>query len=202
MASPPWPSPHSRRLPDLLAVNGFFAALAGYARHRPETEAPAVTRWELAADLTTDVGQLEQRIAAVEARIKAPGAPVQHSLLELFGVGPVLAATFLGKVGDITGSRPSTTSPPHRHRPTGGLQQPGRPPSAVTGRGPQAESRPVHDGDRAGPPAQRRAGLLPAQAGRGKSPKEALRCLKRYIAREVYTHLTSPPPTVPTTCPK
>jgi hypothetical protein len=101
MASPPWPSPHSRRLPDLLAVNGFFATLAGYARHRPETEAPAVTRWELAADLTTDVGQLEQRIAAVEARIKAPGAQSNTSLLELFGVGPVLAATFLGKVGDI-----------------------------------------------------------------------------------------------------
>jgi hypothetical protein len=27
-----------------------------------------------------------------------------------------------------------------------------------------------------------------------------MRCLKRYIAREVYRHLTSPPPTAPTAC--
>jgi hypothetical protein len=35
-----------------------------------------------------------------------------------------------------TGSRPSTTSPLTPAPPTGGLQRPGRPPSAVTGRGP------------------------------------------------------------------
>jgi len=29
-----------------------------------------------------------------------------------------------------------------------------------------------------------------------------MRCLKRYIAREIYPHLTSPPPTAATTCPK
>jgi transposase len=63
--------------------------------------APAVIRWQLAADLITDVRQLEQRIAAVEARIKAAVAQSNTSLLELFGVGPVLAATFLGEVGDI-----------------------------------------------------------------------------------------------------
>ena len=63
--------------------------------------APAVTRWQLAADLIGDVRQLEQRIAAVEARIKAAVAQANTSLLELFGVGPVLAATFLGEVGDV-----------------------------------------------------------------------------------------------------
>jgi transposase len=61
----------------------------------------AVTRHELAADLVADVCGLEQRIAAVEARIKAAVAQSKTSLLELFGVGPVLAATFLGEVGDI-----------------------------------------------------------------------------------------------------
>jgi len=35
----------------------------------------------------------------------------------------------------------------------------------------------------------------------GLSKLDILRCLKRYIAREVYSHLTSPPPTPPT-CPK
>jgi transposase len=62
---------------------------------------PAVTRWQLATELVTDVRQLEQRIAAMEARIKAAVAQVNTSLLELFGVGPVLAARFLGEVGDV-----------------------------------------------------------------------------------------------------
>jgi transposase len=34
----------------------------------------------------------------------------------------------------------------------------------------------------------------------GLSKLDILRCLKRYIAREIYQHLTSPPPTAPTTC--
>jgi transposase len=62
---------------------------------------PALTRWQLATELVAVVRQLEQRIAAVEARIKAAVAQSNTSLLELFGVGPVLAATFLGEVGDI-----------------------------------------------------------------------------------------------------
>jgi transposase len=37
----------------------------------------------------------------VEARIKAAVAQSNTGLLELFGVGPVLAATFLGEVGDV-----------------------------------------------------------------------------------------------------
>ena len=36
----------------------------------------------------------------------------------------------------------------------------------------------------------------------GLSKLDILRCLKRYIAREVYSHLTSPPPTASSTCPQ
>jgi hypothetical protein len=48
---------------------------------------PSVTRWELASELVADIRQLEQRIAVVEARIKAAVAQVNTSLLGLFGVG-------------------------------------------------------------------------------------------------------------------
>ena len=61
----------------------------------------AVTRWQLAGELVADVRHLEERIADVEARIKAAVAEANTSLLELFGVGPVLAARFLGEVGDV-----------------------------------------------------------------------------------------------------
>jgi transposase len=63
--------------------------------------APAVTRWQLAGELVADVRQLEQRITTIEARIKTAVAQANTSLVQLFGVGPVLAATFLGEVGNI-----------------------------------------------------------------------------------------------------
>ena len=44
---------------------------------------------------------MEQRIATVEARIKATVAQADTRLVQLFGVGPVLAARFLGEAGDI-----------------------------------------------------------------------------------------------------
>src|SRR4029450_11915478 len=71
------------------------------------TGASAVTRWQLAGELVADVRQLEQRIAAVEAveaRIKAAVAQSKTSLVQLFGVGPVLAATFLGRSATSRGS--------------------------------------------------------------------------------------------------
>jgi transposase len=91
-----------------LTANRAAALLAAVA----PTGGPAVIRWQLAADLIADIGQLDQRITSVEARIKAAVAQSNTSLVQLFGVGPVLAATFLGEVGDIRRSPASTTSPP------------------------------------------------------------------------------------------
>jgi transposase len=133
--------------------------------------APAVTRWQLAGELVADIRQLEQRITAVEARIKTAVAQANTSLVELFGVGSVLAATFLGEVGDI-GRFPSK----HHF-------------AAHTGTAPlEASSGQVirHRLSRAGDRKlnhalymvamvqvrrQRRAGLLPAQVGRGQVPQ-------------------------------
>jgi transposase len=149
--------------------------------------APAVTRHELAADLIADVRQLEQRIAAVEARIKAAVAQAKTSLLALFGVGPVLAAKFLGEVGDVR------RFPTKHHF------------AAHTGTAPlEASSGQVirHRLSRAGDRKLNHALYMMAMvqvrrpsAGQayyrrklaeGKSPKEALRCLKRRLSDAVY----------------
>jgi transposase len=65
------------------------------------TGAAGVTRHQLARELITDVRDLDRRIADVEKRIKAAVAQSMSNLAGLFGVGPVLAATFLGEVGDV-----------------------------------------------------------------------------------------------------
>jgi transposase len=148
---------------------------------------PAVTRWQLATELLADVRQLEQRIAAVEARIKTAVAQANTSLLGLFGVGPVLAAIFMGEVGDI-GRFPSK----HHF-------------AAHTGTAPlEASSGQVvrHRLSRAGDRKLNHALYMMAMvqvrrpsAGQayyqrklaeGKSPKEALRCLKRRLSDAVY----------------
>jgi transposase len=149
--------------------------------------APAVTRWQLAGELVADIRQLEQRIIAIEARIKAAVAQSNTTLLGLFGVGPVLAATFLGEVGDIR------RFPSKHHF------------AAHTGTAPlEASSGQVirHRLSRAGDRKLNHALYMMAMvqirrpnAGQayyqrklaeGKSPKEALRCLKRRLSDAVY----------------
>jgi transposase len=156
------------------------------------TGAPAVTRWQLAGELVADARQLEQRIAAVEARIKTAVAQANTSLLELFGVGPVLAATFLGEVGDIA------RFPSKHHF------------AAHTGTAPlEASSGQVirHRLSRAGDRKLNHALYMMAMvqvrrpsAGQayyqrklaeGKSAKEALRCLKRRLSDAVYRCLAT-----------
>jgi transposase len=154
--------------------------------------APAVTRWQLATELVDDISHLEQRIAAVEARIKAAVAQSKTTLVRLFGVGPVLAATFLGEVGDI-GRFPSK----HHF-------------AAHTGTAPlEASSGQVvrHRLSRAGDRKLNHALYMMAMAqvrrpstgqayyrrklAEGKSPKEALRCLKRRLSDAVYRCLVT-----------
>jgi len=148
---------------------------------------PAVIRWQLATNLVADIRHLEQRIAAVEARIKTAVAQANTSLLELFGVGPVLAATFLGEVGDVR------RFPSKHHF------------AAHTGNAPlEASSGQVvrHRLSRAGDRKLNHALYMMAMvqvrrpsAGQayyrrklaeGKSPREALRCLKRRLSDAVY----------------
>jgi transposase len=149
--------------------------------------APARIRWQLATELVEDVRQLEQRIATVEARIKTAVAESKTTLVELFGVGPVLAATFLGEVGDVR------RFPSKHHF------------AAHTGTAPlEASSGQVirhrlsRAGDRKLNHALYRMAMVQVRrpsAGQayyrrklaeGKSPKEALRCLKRRLSDAVY----------------
>jgi transposase len=65
------------------------------------TGASAVTRRQLAIELIADVRELDRRIAVVKARITTAVVQSKTSLVELFGVGPVLAAKLLGEVGDV-----------------------------------------------------------------------------------------------------
>jgi transposase len=69
-------------------------------RLRPATT-PARTRRQLAVDLVGDLRALDRRITAVEDRLRQAVHQSATTLIELFGVGPILAAKLLGEVGDV-----------------------------------------------------------------------------------------------------
>jgi transposase len=166
-----------------LTADGAAALLGQVAA----AGAPAMTRRQLAADLVADVRDLDRRIATVEARIIAAVAQSKTSLVELFGVGPVLAAKLLGEVGNIR------RYPTKHHF------------AAHTGTAPlEASSGQVvrHRLSRAGDRKLNHALYLMAivqlrhptsgqayyrrKRAEGKSPKEALRCLKRRLSDAVH----------------
>jgi transposase len=156
------------------------------------TSAPAVTRWQLATELVADARQLEQRIATVEARIKTAVTRSNTSLLGLFGVGPVLAATFLGEVGDIR----RFPSKHHFAAHTGTAPREGSSGQVVRHRLSRAGDRKLNHAlymmamvqvrrPSAGQAYYRR------KLAEGKSPKEALRCLKRRLSDAIYRCLVA-----------
>jgi transposase len=149
--------------------------------------APAVTRHQLAIELVADVRQLEQRIATVEARIKTAVAQSNTSLVQLFGVGPVLAARFLGEVGDV-GRFPSKH---HFAAHTGSAPLEASSGQVVRHRLSRAGDRKLNHALHMTAMVQVRrpsAGQAYYQRklAEGKSPKEALRCPKRRLSDAVY----------------
>ena len=132
-------------------------------------------------------GQLERLdeliVPLVTAR--APG------LLALYGVGPDTAALLLIAAGDHPGRLRSRgrLGAPVRRRPDPRILGQGHPPPPQPRRRPPGQPRPVADRDHPDelPPATR--AYVERRTAEGLSKTEIIRCLKRYVAREVYPHL-------------
>jgi transposase len=190
-----------RLLGDLIPAgaprNLTAAGAAQLLRQARPCGVPAITRRQLAADLIADVRALDRRIKAIEERIAAAITPSKTTLVELFGVGPVMAAKLLGEVGDVR------RFPSKHHF------------AAHTGTAPlEASSGQVvrHRLSRAGNRKLNHALYLMAivqirhptagqayyrrKRAEGKAPKEALRCLKRRLSDAVYRCLLTDQPAV------
>lgn len=90
----------------------------------------AIERKRLAGELLADVRRLDREIAGARARVTDAVAKSGTSLLELHGVGPIVAGFILGHVGDparfpsperfasYNGTAPieASSGPTNRHR--------------------------------------------------------------------------------------
>jgi transposase len=166
-------------------------AAALLRRVRP-TSPPAKARRQLAVELVRDVRALDQRIARVQERIQAAVQESNTTLVELFGVGPVLAAKFLGEVGDV--GRFATKARFAAHNGTAPIEASSG--QVVRHRLSRAGNRRLNHAlylmaivqlrhPTAGQAYYRR------KLAEGKSPKEALRCLKRRLSDAVYRCLVA-----------
>lgn len=151
---------------------------------------PQRTRRALAGDLTRELRRLDADVKALEQQLAAAVEASRTTLVELFGIGPILAAKILGRVGDVRrfpspacfasycGVAPIEASSGdvvrHRLSRAGDRQLNFALHVMATC---QARQHPAG-----------RAYFLRKRA-EGQSEKEALRCLKRRLADVVYRQL-------------
>ena len=147
-------------------------------------------RKRIAHDLLADVRRLDRDITAIKARIADAVAAANTALLEIHGVGPIVAAIILGHVGDprrfptrdrfasYNGTAPieASSGPRARHRlnPRGNRQlNHALHLIAVTQVGHDTAGRAYYE----------------RKLAEGKTKKEALRALKRRISDAVWREL-------------
>src|SRR5215208_1734613 len=154
--------------------------------------ASARLRQRLASEVLRDVRTLDRKIAELNGRIEAEVEASGTTLAQIFGVGPILAAKIIGTVGDVgrfptkahfasyAGTAPVEASSGKvvRHRLSlGGNRKLNYALHMVATS--QARS------DAPGGAYYRK------KIEEGKSPKEALRCLKRRVSDAVYKSLVA-----------
>jgi transposase len=172
----------------LLSAQRAGLILRGIHPHEPV----GFERKRIALELLGDVRRLDNQLVAVKERIVEDVLASGTTVTDVHGIGPLGAAIILGHTGDIgrfptsghfaryTGTAPiaASSGPKQRHR--------------LNPRGNRQLNRALHvaavtqvRNDTPGRAYYRR------KLDEGKSRKEALRALKRQIAKNVYRHLVA-----------
>ena len=155
------------------------------------SEAVALARCELAAEFLGDLRRIDAQMRDTKKRLAAAVQASGTTVTEIFGVGPVIAATIIGYVADVSrfpsrdrfaaynGTAPIEVSSGDRkiyrlsrrgnRRLNHAIHM-----AAVT------QIRHRHSQGRA---------YYDRKLAEGKTPKEALRCLKRRVSDAIYSHL-------------
>jgi transposase len=113
-------------------------------RIRP-SDAVAGARYELATEFVEDLRRLDAQLRDTKKKLAAAVKASGTSVTEIFGVGPIIAATVIGAVGEV--SRFATPRPLRRlqrHRAHRGVLRAPEGPPAVAAREPARQPRHPH----------------------------------------------------------
>jgi transposase len=154
--------------------------------------ASARLRRRLASEVLRDVRMLDRKIANLNGRIEAEVEASGTTLTEIFGVGPILAATIIGAVGDV-GRFPSKG---HFASYSGTAPVEASSGKVVRHRLSLAGNRKLNYALHMVAVCQARSdarggAYYRKKLAEGKSRKEALRCLKRRVSDAVFRSLVA-----------
>jgi transposase len=144
----------------------------------------------LASEIMRDVRALERKIADLDGRIEAEVEASGTSLIEIFGMGPILAAKIIGTVGSV--ARFPTKA--HFASYSGTAPVEASSGEVVRHRLSLAGNRHLNNALHMVAVCQARSDVRGGvyyrkKMAEGKSRKEALRCLKRRISDAVFKSL-------------
>lgn len=159
---------------------------------RAQGSVSARLRRRLASETLRDVRTLDRKIADLDGRIGAEVEASGTTLTEIFGVGPILAATILGTVGDVT--RFPTKARFASYSGTAPVEASSG--KVVRHRLSLAGNRKLNYALHMVATSQSRSGApggtyYRKKMDEGKSSKEALRCLKRRVCDAVFRSLVA-----------
>jgi transposase len=155
------------------------------------SDAVGQARRELAADLLEDLRGTDARLSEVKKKLAATVQAAGTTLTEIFGVGPFIAATAIGEVGDVSrfasrdrfaaynGTAPIEVSSGNRkvnrlsRRGNRRLNHAVHMAAVTQIRYPHSDGRAYYD----------------KKLAAGKTAREALRALKRQVSDTIYKHL-------------
>jgi transposase len=157
---------------------------------RPKGGASARLRRRLASEVLRDIRTLDRKIADLIGRIEAEVEASGTTLTEIFGIGPILAATILGTVGDV--ARFPTKAHFASYSGTAPLEASSG--EVVRHRLSLAGNRKLNYSLHMVAVCQSRSdarggAYYRKKIAEGKSRKEALRCLKRRVSDAVFRSL-------------
>jgi len=171
----------------------LLATCAAFRVREDDDSLPGVTRLAL-RELAQRVDQLDDQLARAKTRLSRITAAAAPRLLAITGVGPDVASTLLLTAGD---------NPDRLHSERSFAALCGSSPIPASS-GKTNRHRLNRGGDRQANAALWRVAMvrlavdpttkayLARRVAEGKTKVEAIRCLKRYIAREVYNALPAP----------
>ena len=154
--------------------------------------AVALARRELAADFLDDLRRIDAQMLDTKKKLAVTVRASGTTLTGMFGVGPVIAATMIGYITKhVPLPQPGQLRRLQRHRAHRGVVGEPEDLPAVAGRGNRRLNHAVHMAAVTQIRYRHSDGraYYDRKLAEGKTPKEALRCLKRRVSDGIYARL-------------
>ena len=168
---------------------------AGQAGRILETVTPADTvqaaRWQLAAEHAGDLRDIDSRIRRTRNKIGTAVRATGTSLTGIFGAGPVIAAAVIGDVRDVSRFPSRDHFASYNGTAPIEVSSGGRKICRLPGRGNRRPNHAVHMAAVTQIRCRHSKGraYYEKKLAEGKTPKEALRALKRQVSDAIYAAL-------------